>query len=281
MNRLALIGLFACSSLFAQKLGFEVASVRPTPPGDLGAVAVGLHLDGTQARIGSLPLRDYIAMAYKVKTYQVQGPDSLGDRFDINATLPAGSKADQIGEMLQGLLADRFGLKFHREQKEFQVYSLTRGTRPLALRRNEGAAPTGDSVTIAATGSNQGVSVNLGGGASYTFAGNKFDGKRLDMDTLVDSLAIYMNLPVVNTSGLDGFYDLTLELAQEDYTAMLIRAARANGITLPPQAQRLADSSSTPSLFDAIEKLGLKLETKKLPLDVLVIEQVAKTPTEN
>ena len=90
-----------------------------------------------------------------------------------------------------------------------------------------------------------------------------------------------MNLPVVDETNLTGFYDVSMDITAEDYRAMLIRAAIASGVVLPSQAQQLADSSTTPSLFDALDRLGLKLETRKLPMDVLIVDEIRKTPTEN
>jgi len=62
---------------------------------------------------------------------------------------------------------------------------------------------------------------------------------------------------------------------------MLIRAGVNAGVSLPPQALRLLDGASTPSLFDAMQKLGLKLEARKAPLDMIVVDDARKTPTEN
>ena len=90
-----------------------------------------------------------------------------------------------------------------------------------------------------------------------------------------------MNLPVVDQTNLSGFYDVTMEITAEDYRAMLIRVALAGGVVLPPQAQQFADSSATPSLFEAIDKLGLKLETRRMPMDVLVVDEIRRTPSEN
>ena len=111
MQKLFVAALFS-TAMWAQnpavKVEFEVASIRSVPPLQRDQmVNIGLHLDGAQAHIVSFALKDYIAMAYRVKAYQVSGPDWLSERFDLNAKLPAGSTADQIPEMLQALLADR------------------------------------------------------------------------------------------------------------------------------------------------------------------------------
>jgi uncharacterized protein (TIGR03435 family) len=275
--------LIATAAAFAQPLKFDVASIRPSAPTAADTVNVGLRMDGQQAHINSLPLAGYIGIAYQARPTQITGPDWLVDtRYDIAATLPGGSNTKQIPEMLQGLLTERFGFKFHREQKEFPVYALVLGTRPLALTPVTGDVPVDDgTVNVTGGGSSAGVAVDLGGGASYTFANNKLTGKKLDMDTLVSTLESYMDRPIVNKADLKGFYDITFEITPEDYRVMLIRAGKAAGIVMPPQALRLIDGATTPSLFDAIEKLGLKLEPRRLPLEVIVVDQISKTPSEN
>jgi uncharacterized protein (TIGR03435 family) len=274
----------SCPVLLAQAPAkaprFEVASIRPSAAIDQ-KVNVGLHMDGMQARIVALSLRDYIAMAYDTKSYLVNGPEWIATkRFDISATLPEGGKLEQIEDMMQALLVERFGMKTHRTQKEVPVYVLSRGKRPLALQKSSAEAQEA-AVTIAAQGSGQGVSVNLGRGASYTFANNKFEGKKLGLATLADSLSIYLNQPVVDQTELEGFYDVTLEITAEDYRAMLLRAAMVNGVVLPPQMQQMVDTATLPSLYDAFEKIGLKLESRKIPHDVIVVDAIAETPTEN
>ena len=135
------LAVLAGTTILAQtpdrKLEFEVASVRPSAKamGDTAPVALGLRLDGSQARIGALTLRDYIAMAYRIKSYQVMGAEWIAtDRFDVNAKLPEGSTVDQIPAMIQSLLSERFGLKFHREPREQPVYMLVLGKPPLKLK---------------------------------------------------------------------------------------------------------------------------------------------------
>jgi uncharacterized protein (TIGR03435 family) len=276
--------LSASSFLLAQPLQFEVASIKPAAPNRPDSVSLGLRMDGQQAHINAFSLRDYIAMAYKVRAAQVTGPDWLSDtRFDISGTLPPGGKMEQVDEMLQPLLAERFGLKFHREKKEFDVYALVRTNRPLGLKpvTVDPNAPVEAAVNVSGTGSGQGVAVNLGNGSSYTFANGKLEGKKLDLATMVDTLELFMDRPLVDQSKLTGFYDVSLEITTEDYRVMLIRAGRSNGIVLPPQVLRLLDGATTPSLFEAIEKQGLRLEPRKLPLDVIVVDQISKAPSEN
>jgi uncharacterized protein (TIGR03435 family) len=269
----------------AVTLEFEVASVRPSaPPSVQNSVNIGLRLDGSQARIVSFTFKDYVAMAYRIKAYQISGPDWVAnDRFDLTAKLPAGSTSDQIPEMLQAFLAERFGLKFHHEKKEQPVYALVLGKTPLKLKE-VAARPDDDgppATNVAASGSSAGVSVDLGHGSSYTFANNKFDAKKLSLDQFATILERYLDRPIVNLTELKGRYDVTLEVTPEDYQAMLIRVAMSAGLVLPPEVTRLADGNSVPSLMDALQQAGLKLDARKAPLDFLVIDQARKTPTDN
>ena len=98
---------------------------------------------------------------------------------------------------------------------------------------------------------------------------------------IADVLARFMDRPVVNRTNLKGEYDFLLELSHEDYRAMLIRSAIGAGVALPPRDLQLAAAASNDSLFNAMEKLGLRLESSKAPLDVLVIDHIEKMPTEN
>jgi uncharacterized protein (TIGR03435 family) len=121
----------------------------------------------------------------------------------------------------------------------------------------------------------------LGRGSSYTFSNNKFEAKRLTMAALAGNLERFVDRPIVDMTDLNGSYDFTLDLTQEDYRVMLIHAGVAAGVTLPPEALRLLDGASLASLYDAMQKVGLKLDARKAPLDLLVIDEARKTPTEN
>jgi uncharacterized protein (TIGR03435 family) len=264
---------------------FEVASIRPAQQPAQG-VNLGMRIDGAQVR-ATLALKDFIGIAYSVKIYQISGPDWLASEwFDIAATLPAGSAPGQIPEMLQNLLAERFQLKLHRDKKDFPVYALEVGRGGLKMPEsppddNTSNAEGGRGVNVGVSGSGQGVSVNLGRGSSYTFANNRFEAKKLTMTDLANNMERFLDRPIVDLTGLKGKYDFALDLTEEDYRAMLLRAAVSAGIVLPPQALRLLDTGEPISLFSAVEKLGLKLEARKAPLDWLVIDAMRKEPTEN
>jgi uncharacterized protein (TIGR03435 family) len=101
------------------------------------------------------------------------------------------------------------------------------------------------------------------------------------MADLAGNLERFMDRPIVDMTDLKGNYSFALDLTEEDYRMMLIRIAVAAGVVLPPQALRLLEGGSPVSLFDALQKLGLKLDARKAPLDVLIIDEARKTPTEN
>jgi uncharacterized protein (TIGR03435 family) len=100
------------------------------------------------------------------------------------------------------------------------------------------------------------------------------------MTNFVDVLGRFTDRPVVDETSLPGRYDLRVDLTQDDYNAMLIRSAVAAGVQLPPQALQLLNNADG-SLYGALKTLGLKLESKKAPFEVVVVDSVSKTPTAN
>jgi len=276
-------------SAFAQappRPEFEVASIKPSAPLDQGKVNVGLHIDGAQVRCVALSLRDYLGIAYRIKATLITGPDwTASERFDISATLPAGSTTAQLPEMFQALLADRFQVKTHRDKKEFPVYALLVGKGALKLKETPPDSAKEDepkgTVSVGATGSGNGVGVNLGNGSSYTVANNRFEGRKLTMAIFAGNLERFADRQIVDMTGLTGQYDFAIDFTPEDYRAMLLRSAVWAGVNLPPEAMRLLDNSSPAALGDALQQIGLRLEPRKAPLDVLVIDDALKTPTAN
>jgi uncharacterized protein (TIGR03435 family) len=291
MIRSAILGVAASALLLAQtppvRPEFEVASIKPAAPlGITAQVHVGVQIDGAQVHCTSLSLRDYIRIAYQIKEYQVIGPDWIAsDRFDIHAKLPEGGRG-QFREMLQNLLDDRFQLKMHHETREFPVYGVVVGKGGLKLKESPLDPETdGDggkgAVNVSAQGGRGGTSASYGRGATFSLADDKFEAKKLSMEQLADSLGRFIERPVVDMTGLTGTYDLTLEFTPEEYRALLIRTALSAGVNLPPEALRLLDGVSDETLFKGLQNAGLKLESRKAPLEVLIIDSVTKTPIQN
>jgi uncharacterized protein (TIGR03435 family) len=265
---------------------FEVAAIRPSSPASSSG---GVRLDGAQLHMAGFPFREYVARAYRVRMSQVIGPDWMSStRFDIDAKLPQGATADQISEMLQALLADRFALKQHREQKEMPMYALVLGKPPLKLKespRDRGDAEADArnealvNVTVAVGAA--GTAVDLGHGSSYMLGtGGRFDGKRFTAEMLASTLERYCDRPVVNMTGLRGTYDVVFEVTPEESQVIGIRAAVNAGVRLPPQVTSVLDTGGNP-LVTAVEQLGLKLDARKAPVEVLVVEDARRTPTGN
>ena len=263
---------------------FEVAAIKPSAQAQS---TPGLHIDGSMVRYTGLSLKLYLGMAHRVKNYQISAPDWMAsERWDITAKLPEGSDTKQIPEMLQTLLRDRFQMKMHRETKDLPVYGLIvkKGESKLKESLADPAAvgePSQRNVNVAPTASGTGTVVTYGAGSYFTLGDNKFEGKKLPMPIVAEALARFADRPVVDFTELKGSYDFTMEFSPDDFRAMMVRAAIAQGALLSPEVLKLVDASSGDTLFNAVEKLGLKLEPRKAPIQMLMIDQALRTPTGN
>ena len=284
----ALFSLFICTSVFAQAPGqskpsFEVASIRPNNSGEIG-MSISLKPGGRFVAT-NVPLWFVLTYAYRVREFQViGGPDWIrSDRWDIQARAEEGSVPrddsidpripDQIALRTQLLVEDRFQLKFHRETRELPVYELTvtKGGPKIKLsddqtpprpneRGDKPSSPESDRKVPRGE-------VHVGSG--------QFEASAMEFGTFVYVFSLQFGRTIMDKTGLKGLYDIKLqwtpELGQEPGTIDLLPGATA---PVPP-------SEIGPSIFTAIqEQLGLKLESTKGPVDVLVIDSVQK-PTGN
>jgi uncharacterized protein (TIGR03435 family) len=250
------------------------------------SVKIGVNIDGAQFHSTLFALKDYIRIAYQVKDYQIVCPDWVGsERFDISAKIPDGVGRDKVPAMMLALLETRFGLKVHRDKKDFPVYALIVKDKskltPSVVDPDEAAAAAKEPVQVAASGSQKGVMVNMGHGAYFNFTDNKFEAKKLTLASLAETLARFMDRPILDMTDQPGLYDFNLEITPEDYRTMLIRSAVAAGVVLPPEALKLLDSATDDSLHRALAATGLKLDPRKAPLDVIVVDHAEKTPIAN
>ena len=266
------------------KSEFEVASIRASGPINPGDLNIGLHIDGAQLRCSHFTLADYIGMAYKMKYYQITGPDFLrSDHYDIAAKLPEGAERSQVPDMIKNMLVDRFKLQFHKEAKATPVYGLVLAKGGLKLTPvdpNPSGLPPSD-VTVGGSGSRGAFTISYGKDAYFTISNNKFEIKNLTMAAIADFLTRFVDKPVVDMTETKGTYEFSMEFQPEDFRGMMIRAAIANGIQLPPQALQLLDQSSQASLYDALKSVGLNLEARKAPIEMMIVDKIEKTPTEN
>ncbi len=137
-------------------------------------------------------------------------------------------------------------------------------------------ARNGETTTVG-----NGINVNLGHGSSFTLANNRFDAHKLTMGIFAGNLERFADRRIVDMTGLTAPYDFAFDVMPEDYYAMLLRAAVWSGANLPPEAQKMLDDTSPAALGDALRQIGLRLEARKAPLDVLVIDNALKAPTAN
>jgi uncharacterized protein (TIGR03435 family) len=292
---------------------FEVASVKTAGPLDpqkilSGQQRVGMKVAGSNVDIESMALPELLYLAFKVRPSQLTGPSWLkpsdamammsAPRFDIHAKLPAGGSEAQVPAMLQALLVDRFKLTFHRESKEQNVYALVVGKGGSKLEPSapdEPPAPGAPPASarpdpIQVSGNPQtGMTIKGSGSAGPTRIQMGQDGMmhmsadKLTVEELATSIQGFVDRPVVDQTGLQGKYKITLDLSMADMMA----AARAAGANIPAgfgapgaPASGPADPSGA-SIFQSVEKMGLKLEPRKSAVEYFVIDTLEKTPTED
>jgi len=298
--------LFVTAAFGQTPLSFEVASVKKAEPLSVnmamsGKMNLGMVIDNAQVTVKSMSIAELMRVAYKVKPFQISGPEWLpAERYSITAKMPPGATRDQVPEMLQSLLAERFKLAFHRETKEQSVYALTVMKSGLKLQESapdEGAAgtgPGGPAAPLAPTPSDGGAQVRAqvtsdSGGSvnSSSINGNikmlpRENGMRIDVTKMnatgmVDLLWRFLDHPIVDATDLKGRYDFTLDVGFGDMLAL----ARAAGMNVPIQAPPGAMDPGNSSVFTAIQQYGLKLEPRKAPINMLIIDHVEKTPSDN
>jgi len=282
--RVAACVLLVAVPAVAQKAPqFEVASIRPTPEGNPVSAGVGIRITDTQLHITGLSLRDYIGIAYSLEPPQVIAPEWVAQqRFDISGNLPAGATRAQVPQLLQVLLAERFQVKLHKESREFPIYALTVSKGGLKVKGTpvDPNAPPPAAVEAGGSGSNAGVVINVGGG-TFALANSKLEVRKLTMADLAGALSRFAERKTIDATGITDRFDFSLDLSQEDYQFAMMRAAVNNGITLPPQLLRTLETAPSNVLGQYIATVGLELEARKAPLEVIVVDSASKTPTEN
>lgn len=288
------LAIFLACPAFAQvsaqaappRAEFEVASIKPFDRSVQGQVLAGLHVDGAQIHAAGLTLRDLLGIAYQIKATLISGPDwTASEQFDVSATLPAGSTRAQLPEMFQALLADRFQVKVHKDKRDFAVYALLVGKGGLKMKETPPDANDKEDDrlrgNVETTRTGNGASVNFGRGTSFTFANNRFEARKMSMALFAGNLERFADRQIVDMTGLTAQYDFAFDVTPEEYIAMQLRAAVWVGAVLPPEAQKMLDASSPAALGDALQEIGLRLDARKAPLDVLVIDDALKTPIAN
>ncbi len=190
-----------------------------------------------------MSLSTLVMQAYRVKPYQVTGPDWMTtDFFDISAKIPAGATREQVPDMVRSLLEERFHLAVHKESKEILVNALVEAKGGAKLK----AAAPGATMDYRMTRGDNGVShVQI----TATIA------------TIADTLGNFglAEHPVIDMTGITGMYAIGLDF------------------TPPAGPSPLAAMDFS----EALPQIGLKIEPRKVPMDIIVVDHVEKLPTDN
>jgi len=249
------------SDAAAQVPAFEVASIKPNKSGSGGSRSSFDSGRFTATNVGVKTLLQYDA--YGIPSAQIMGAPAWlnSERFDIVAKVDDATaermksfsdeqESNFLRQLVQQLLADRFKLVVHWETKEFPVYAIVVAKNGPKLKKSKD------------------------GGSTSTFSGNgKLTAEGVTMEKLAQTLTGMTERElgrfVIDKTGIEGKYDLTLTWSPEDRPAAIANGAADN--TAPPG----------PSIFTAIqEQLGLKLESTKGPVQTLVIDHIEQ-PSEN
>ncbi len=260
-----------------------------------------------------------IALAYGVKPYQISAPDWLAaTRFDIIAKFPAGATKADAPKMLQSLLEDRFKLATHRATSEHPVLALVVGKggpklkassetpvaidekTPLAPGQRQTDGPDGPiRVTVDTKTAGAVVDMGLKGKMSYKIIpatqSMHIDFSMVTMSGLADMMTqLFAQLgggggrQIVDMTDIKGNYEASMEISLAD----LVAIAKNAGIDIPvgtPGGSAPAAGTGVAadpggggtSVTDAVQSLGLKLESRKAPVEQFIVDHIEKTPTEN
>jgi uncharacterized protein (TIGR03435 family) len=277
---------------------FEVASVKPSDPnaanGILGAMPSMRPQGLGGLSISNMPLRLLVRMAYGVDDFQIVGGPSwqMTSKFDINAKAPeSANPPSQLMPMMRTLLEDRFKLKTHTETRELPTYTLVlarsdaklgpalkpstsdcSNAQAEAQKRAEAVLKGGPSA-IAALIPKPGETVKCAMmpiiDPANPAAGFGLRGDGQPISALVPLLKQVTARTVVDRTGLSGLYDWELRFDPQVFLTMLPQL----GINVPGAAANAMPPSDSPALLTALqEQLGLKLESQRGPVEVLVID---------
>jgi uncharacterized protein (TIGR03435 family) len=289
---------------------FDVASVKPAiPPTPDGRGMMRIagpsggpgSKDPGRIRYPYMAMKNILMNAYDVKNFQIVGPSWLDtERFDITATMPPDTTNQQFRVMLQNLLAERFKLTIHRETKELPMYSLVvakggpkmKESVEVPAVKDDGEPPTPPPLPMQPKIGEDGFPIlpMLGGGRGglFTIMMNgraRMIGQLQTMQDLATRLTNMLSRTVTDATALKAKYDFTITFSPEGMNG-------AMGPMPPPPppppggggsvAVSVAESEPLLDIFGAVQaQLGLKLEPKKGPVELIVIDHIEKTPTEN
>lgn len=294
------LAVLAASIALAQTPTFESAVIKPISAEQFYAPIktgqkphFGVTIDKNRVDMGYQTLSDIVARAYEVAPFQIVGPDYLKtEHYDILAKLPAGASEAQVPQMLQGLLAQRFGLKMHRDKKEGQIYALVvskTGLKRMKPATAEEMAPEpmkGDqtqstpfgNMTMRPTPGNGMVGFMPGFGTlkvSVGPAGEHIELSNLTTARFAQMLTSGADRVVIDKTGLQGSYEASFDISLDGQRPRTQSAGGEAGV-----AAGMVSATALNPMFQAVEQLGLQLEQQKDLVDTIVVDNIEKTPTE-
>lgn len=250
---------------------FEVASIKPTRGSGGGSMR---PMPGRLT--ASAPLHVLMQAAYQIQDFQILGgPDWIrSDVYAVDAKASGTPNPAQMMLMLQSLLQDRFQLRIRRESRVMPVYELAPARGGLKLP----SASEGSCVEKEPPPPGLGdppPKPMCGDAEMHPAAGGwHMVGGKVPMAEFVRRLIEVLGRTVIDRTGFSGVFDINLEFRRDETTDF----ARRAGMVAPAEA--LPAATSGPSIFSAVRQLGLRLESAKAPVEVLVIDHVER-PSEN
>lgn len=261
---------------------FEVASIKPTSQqgSDVQGLGDVRTLPGGRLVAEKAQLRYFIQIAYGVKPFQIAGGPAWinSAHYDIDAKAVGNPDNGQMRQMMQTLLADRFSLKLHHETKELPIYELTVARSGLKLpepKPGNCSSPDPNAPPLPAPGQPFPCGRVL---MRMSPSGAQMQGGKVSMTELIRVLSNVLGRIVVDRTAFPGTFDVHLQFTPDDALA---------GVPAPPPGQAPGDSVKPPpssdygTIFTALQdQLGLKLESARGPVDVIVIDS-AERPSAN
>lgn len=264
---------------------FEVASIKAPPQPGQGPIVIGCRGgpgtdDPGRWTCENTSLSMLVRSAFDIRIFQLQGISSGDDgRFNISAKIPEGATKEQFRQMQQNLMMERFGLKSHREKKEMQGYELVLAKNGPKFKEVVPESPQDPAAESSLAQSSARLTSGKEGSipAGWVLETGTPTGKRgqwllATMENIATFISNQIYKPVIDSTGLKGQYEISLEWTPDTASRPLS----------PESAVSATSEPSGPSIFTALqEQLGLKLQPKKVTIDILVIDHIEKTPSEN
>jgi uncharacterized protein (TIGR03435 family) len=275
----AVLLAIACCGAAAQE--FEAVSIKVVPFDGRGRTVRTVGGPGTKDptrwAAENFSLANLVSTAYRVNPYQFNPPGWMHTAiFNIEARVPEGARREDLAIMVRHLLEERFKIAVHREQKEMQAYDLVVAKNGPKFKEAPDTPPPDPPPPGPSTGPPPPLKLDKDGypdvsAGGMAIANGKARIRQLNgtMPYLAAMVSAQLRAPVTDATGLTGKYDFTLTWS-----------AAATRMSAGPDAP--LDDGPDPSIFAALqEQLGLKLVSRKTTVEILIVDHIETTPTEN